>query len=109
MFDEEAPTISLDRSEAFEVILTGPLEVGFDTTPVEALPLDDTAVAVLQHPAVTLEKQTTDKMLVPVDQARASTDADWPPEPREPGERRFRHAGVYKAITSVSKVIKLTD
>jgi hypothetical protein len=112
MFDEEAPTISLVKSDVFELIRTSDV-IGFDTSPVDALQFEDTAVAVIEqlHPPVTLEKQTTDKMLVMPEMSRnklrAATDADWPPKPRPPDHRRTRHAGMYKAITSITKLTKI--
>ena len=72
-----------------------------DTIPVEVIEFEDTAVL---NRRISLGEDTTDAVIL---LSRPTTDSDWPPEPKPPTARRFRRAGVYKAITKVSSLIKI--
>ena len=61
-----------------------------DTIPLAMIDFDDTAVFTNIRRA-----------------GRARTNSDWPPAPKAPEARRLRRAGVYKAITQASSIIKL--
>ncbi len=124
MFEDEADTISIDpdlytvdlsaaasrssttdltaraRSEvdAFEV--TSPHEVHARLEPVEE-ELDDTDLLLINSKPIE-EASVTD---VNVGRnARPSTNADWPPPPKQPARRSVRRAGIYRAISSITKL-----
>jgi len=74
-------------------------DAGRDTIPSEipfgALGFDDTDVLILEaRPG--RDDRATDRQY-----ARPVTDGDWPPETRPPTTRRFRRAGMFKAITKI--------
>jgi len=100
LFDEESDTVTA----VFELFRTRPFQVGFDTGSADTIEYEDTSIVLLDRPSLT-DGNTTDKDIVAI--TRASTDADWPPVPKPPGERMHRRAGMYKAITHVTKLTKI--
>ena len=120
MFDDEADTISVDPSadlptpspsdtfktvDAFES--TRPIELKSDTIqndqllPVEEI--EDTDILVVSK--LIEEASVTNVDLGPP--KRAATNADWPPAPKGPADRIHRRAGMYKAISSITKLNSL--
>lgn len=115
MFEDEADTISFDAGfdtgpqkalvDAFET--TGPLELRVDTLrdgqPFEQVDeLDDTDILLVSR--LIEEASVTNVDVSPPRPARPSTNADWPPAPKLPADRSVRHAGIYKAISSITKL-----
>ena len=114
MFEDEADTISVDlaiasstSSTAMEMFRTQPFEaVGFDSLPTDVVPFDDTDRLIVNHPTyLDAGKEVSSGMIV--GSTRASTDGEWPPQPKPPGHRLHRRAGVYRAITGISKLTKI--
>ncbi|MBA2540890.1 MAG: hypothetical protein H0V17_14720 [Deltaproteobacteria bacterium] len=110
MFEDEADTISvqpgfdskpmlLDAIDAFEI--TKPIELETvdtfrDTDPLEAVvPIEDTDILVISRRLTSMSDDPTN-----VRSLRASTNADWPPAPKQPATRKLRTAGTYNAISS---------
>jgi hypothetical protein len=131
MFDDEADTISVDPGfdtkpvaainhdvDAFEA--TQPIELKSADTlreqiaqqivqqseqiePVEQIELEDTDILIASK--IAEEASVTD---VDVGRPkRAGTNADWPPTPKVPADRKHRRAGMYKAISSITKLNSL--
>ncbi len=112
MFDDEADTISVDPSadlptpspsdtfktvDAFES--TRPVELKPDTIQDDQLlaveEIEDTDILVIS-------KLIEESEVGPP--KRAETNADWPPAPKRPAGRIHRRAGMYKAISSITKL-----
>jgi hypothetical protein len=97
VFDDEADTLSVDPgSDSLQAVLNAALAA--DTMPIDMIGFDDTAVRIA------LDERTTDQVIM---LSRPGTDSEWPPPPKPPDGRRVRRAGVYNAITGVSKLIKI--
>jgi len=111
MFEDEADTISVDVGfdtspvgvDAFDT--TKPIEVKQtsdtcpDTSPLEMVDVfDDTDAVIISTRLASMSDDTTHVRL-----PRPSTNADWPPEPKGPASRRLRRAGMFQAITSITK------
>lgn len=68
-----------------------------DTDRIDVPGFEDTDVVIVsQRLAVELE-DTEDQPIPPPASKRASTQGDWPPEPRQPA-RAARHAHVYRIV-----------
>jgi hypothetical protein len=105
VFEDEADTISVDvGSDTMQAMLACPAAPSVspsDTIPLQVIDFDDTLVRRL---ATASGDEHTDVLLR---SARPQTNSDWPPAPKPPGDRQNRRAGMYKAITKVSSLIKI--
>lgn len=100
MFDDEADTISVDVGEPARPPRTDTFR---DASPFEQvhddLAFEDTDVLVLGALATLDEISVTN-----VSVGRPGTNADWPPAPKQPATRSARRAGMFKAISSITKL-----
>jgi len=106
--------MSFDPDAGFELVRTQPVdltdflargtdvEIGYDTIPTDipfgALGFEDTDVLIVEDRIRHEPKddRSTDRM-----STRPATDGEWPPDPKPPGTRKFRRAGMFKAITKL--------
>lgn len=74
-------------------------------SPFASIELEDTDMLIVSAPALD-DSEITDRR-DPAElgrHARPATNADWPPAPKRPAARQNRRAGMYKAISSITKL-----